>query len=348
MTPFSWMAIMAFPPKRLLGAVLCAFICIATTSCGGGNESGDKPTSDLTTSLTIAEGLEQADSDESSPGKPGIASDGTNYLVVSCRELGLSRGIFGVLIRSGVPGPKFPIATVGNADCGAMGSPTASFDGTNHMVFYSHGDGLLRGARVSTVGVASEHPGFLLPGIVFGAVAAFDGTNYLVVATKFTSLSHDIYGWRVTSTGQILDEFPISSTLGSQFLPAVSFDGTNYMVVWTDQRMGGQNYDIYGARVTTSGTVLDPSGIPIATSSHAEEYPQLVFDGSNYMVVWERILLPASNPPTAFEIRGTRVSPAGVVLDGPSTSGGIAINTAADINKQYPTAVVEGNKLLVA
>lgn len=74
-----------------------------------------------TASLTIAEGLEQADSGESSPGRPGIASDGTNYLVVSCRELGPSRGIFGVLIRSGVPGPQFPIATVGNADCVGMG-----------------------------------------------------------------------------------------------------------------------------------------------------------------------------------------------------------------------------------
>ena len=301
-----------------------------------------------TTSLTIAEGLEQADSGESSPGKPDIASDGTNYLVVSCRELGPSPGIFGVLIRSGVPGPKFPIATVGNADCVGMGVPTASFDGTNYMVFYSFGDGLLRGTRVSTSGVVLDNSGFILPGIVPRAVVAFDGTNYLVVSTKVTSFSHDIYGWRVTPTGQVLDEFPISSAAETQFLPAVSFDGTNYMVVWTDQRMGGQNYDIYGARVTTSGTVLDPAGIPIATSSHAEEYPQLVFDGSNYMVVWETILLPASNPPTAFEIRGSRVSPAGVVLDGLSASGGIAINTAAGINKEYPTVVVEGNSLLVA
>lgn len=301
-----------------------------------------------TASLAIAEGLEQADSDESSPGRPGIASNGTNYLVVSCSELEASPGIFGVLIRSGVPGPKFPIATVGHADCSAMGVPTASFDGTNYMVFYSLGDGLLRGTRVSTSGVVLDNPGFILPRIVAGAVVAFDGTNYLVVSTKFTNLRHDIYGWRVTSTGQVLDEFPISSAAESQFLPAVSFDGTNYMVVWTDQRMGGQNYDIYGARVTTSGTVLDPSGIPIATSTHAEEYPQLVFDGSNYMVVWETILLPALNPPTAFEIRGARVSPAGVVLDGLSASGGTAINTAGGVNKQYPTVVVDGNTLLVA
>lgn len=300
-------------------------------------------------SLTIAEGLEQANSDESSPGKPGVASDGTNYLAVSCSELGPTPGIFGVLIRSGVPGRKFPIATVGNAHCGtgAMGSPTTSFDGNNYMVFYSLGDGLVRGARVSTAGIVLDNSGFLLPGITPGAVVAFDGTNHLVVSTKFTNFSHDIYGWRVTPTGQVLDEFSISSQAGSQFLPAVSFDGTNYLVVWTDQRVGSGVFDVYGARVTTSGAVLDPSGIPIANSLHAEQHPQLIFDGSNYMVVWETILFP-SNLPTVFEIRGSRVSPAGVLLDGLSASGGIAINTAAGVNKGYPTVVVDGNRLLVA
>jgi hypothetical protein len=44
-------------------------------------------------------------------------------------------------------------------------------------------------------------------------------------------------------------------------LPRVAFDGTNYLVAWEDERSGSQ--DIYGARVTRGGVVLDPAGFLI-------------------------------------------------------------------------------------
>ena len=50
-----------------------------------------------------------------------------------------------------------------------------------------------------------------------------------------------------------------------QTAPAVAWSGTNHLVVWTDFR-GGRNYpDVYGARVTGAGELLDPAGIRIAT-----------------------------------------------------------------------------------
>ena len=63
---------------------------------------------------------------------------------------------------------------------------------------------------------------------------------------------------------QLEDElgFPISNAPSSQWGPHIAFDGTNAFVVWSDGRSG--NGDIYGARVSQAGTVLDPQGIAVS------------------------------------------------------------------------------------
>lgn len=46
--------------------------------------------------------------------------------------------------------------------------------------------------------------------------------------------------------------------------------------------------DIYGARLNTEGSVLDPTGILIAIADSQVTYPQVVFDSAFYVVVWQR------------------------------------------------------------
>lgn len=58
-------------------------------------------------------------------------------------------------------------------------------------------------------------------------------------------------------------EFPICAADSDQLYPDVAFDGTNFWVVWGDKRSGISQ--IYGARVTPQGVLLDDSGILLAS-----------------------------------------------------------------------------------
>lgn len=141
--------------------------------------------------------------------------------------------------------------------------------------------------------------------------AAFDGTNYLVVWEDWRNES-DLYCARVAANGSVLDQFPIlvSAAEGHQSYPQVAFDGTNYLVVWEDWRRGVYS-DIYGARVSTSGTVLDPNGLPITAATDDQTVPAVAFDGENYLVVWQDYRNGSNN-----DVYGGRVTPQGVPLDG--------------------------------
>jgi hypothetical protein len=97
----------------------------------------------------------------------------------------------------------------------------------------------------------------------------------------------DVYGARISSVGVLVDTIPIVIASGSyrQWYPSVAFDGANYLVVWQDNRNGYA--DIFGARVTQNGAVLDPTGIPLCTAPSGQYKPRIGFDGQNYCVVWE-------------------------------------------------------------
>jgi len=123
---------------------------------------------------------------------------------------------------------------------------------------------------------------------------------------------------------------------GYQFAPAVAFDGTNYLVAWQDGR--GTYYDVYGARVSPAGAVLDPAGIAISTAGNHQEAPSVTFDGTNHLGAWQD-----SRSGTSWDTYGARVSPAGAVLD----PGGLAISTESG-QQLTPTLAFDGTNYLVA
>lgn len=138
---------------------------------------------------------------------------------------------------------------------------------------------------------------------------------FMVVWTRKTPSGFDIYGARVTRDGKVMegDEegIPISRASNDQMLPSVTWNGDSFFVVWQDRR-SGKAWDIYGARITPEGQVLDPNGIPIsiARPNYDQAAPVVSFDGENCLIVWQ-----GKRSPKIWNIYFTRVSKDGIVLD---------------------------------
>lgn len=133
-----------------------------------------------------------------------------------------------------------------------------------------------------------------IPGDNFSPSIASNGSLSLAVWYRSTPSGLDIYGVRMTSSGDILgDEIPICTAPNDQMFPVVLWDGENFFVVWQDKR-SGKRWDIYGAWITIDGQVMDSAGnptdgIPIAvgTSTYDQVSPVLSYDGENYLVAWQ-------------------------------------------------------------
>jgi YD repeat-containing protein len=164
---------------------------------------------------------------------------------------------------------------------------------------------------------------------------AWNGDVWLVVwqESRGTSTGLDIYGTRVDKTGAVLDPtgIPISAVTGGQTFPAVAWGGSAFLVTWTDRRSGVD--DIYGARVSGLGTLLDLTGIPISTAPNGQTASTVTWDGAGYLVAWQD-----ARPVTTTDIYATRVTTAGSVQD----PGGVVVTTAAG-NQSGPAAAGYGS-----
>ncbi|KPJ59272.1 MAG: hypothetical protein AMJ46_11935 [Latescibacteria bacterium DG_63] len=219
-------------------------------------------------------------------------------------------------------------------------SPAVTFDGRNYLVVWSDsrdpaGSDIF-GARVDTSGTVLDHFGIPIcsaTGNQGYPEVAFDGTNYLIVWVDYrNTVDSDIYAARMDTLGTVLDAegFPVSTAVHDQLDPVVAFDGTNYLVAWSDHRVD-PSIDVYGARVTPSGTVLDTAGIAISTAVNDQAYPDIVFNGTNYYVVWE------DNRIGVRDIYGARIDTSGTVRD----SDGVAVSMATSTQRS-PAVTFDG------
>jgi len=191
---------------------------------------------------------------------------------------------------------------------------------------------------VTKAGTVLNSSGVLVATFASTPALVFDGTNYLAVWTDTRSAVGTIAGSRVSTAGTALDNprIVISTAANAQMAPAVAFDGTNYLVVWVDNRAGGST-DIYAARLSPTGTILDGSGIPISVAPGDQTAPAVVFDGTNYLVAWVD-----GRSGTATDIFGSRVTKAGSVLD--TTGIPISLGTG---NQTAPALSSDGTNDLV-
>ncbi|MEO0080107.1 MAG: hypothetical protein ABIK44_05470 [candidate division WOR-3 bacterium] len=261
---------------------------------------------------------------------PAIAFDGTNWLVVWQDKRGDREAVWGARVNSaGVLLDSGNILIADDAD--ARYRPSVAFNGTCYLVVWhddrnaSHD---IYGARVTPAGVVLDPEGIPISTAGnaqrYPAVAAGGGDFLVVWQDKRNTASWDIYGSRVNSAGVVLDTagIAISTAPRDQEYPQVASNGTDYLVVWSDRRDDSLTAkDVYAARVTTQGVVLDPQGIAIANLSENQEWPGVASDGTNWLVVWED-----SRSVGDCNIYGARVSGTGIVLD----PNGVPVVATAD------------------
>jgi large repetitive protein len=147
---------------------------------------------------------------------------------------------------------------------------------------------------------------------------------------------------RVGTDGSVLDPagVTISPSAHGAAEPPIAFDGTNYLVAWDDNRNDPWG-DIFAARMSPAGAVLDPSGIAVAANSSpaglAQREPSVAANGS-FLVAWrdDRRRGVAAD---GADIFAAQVNSDGAVLD-PS---GISLTDSATYDSQPAVAPGAGD-----
>ena len=173
---------------------------------------------------------------------------------------------------------------------------------------------------------------------------ATNGTVSLVIWEDRRNGNFDIFGAIVdNATGNVtVGDIAICTVAGDQGRPAVAFDAatSQFLVVWGDDRIA-TDANIFGARVSPAGAVLDPDGVAISSAAGGQFAPRLTFLAGTALVVWEDRRLDPQG-----DIFGARVTIAGAV----TVVGGTAfsISGAAPGQQNEPVVAVVKNGFLVA
>jgi len=245
---------------------------------------------------------------------PSVAADDANFLIactatdtltyaqcVGCVRISPE----GAVLDSGIFFPLGPDAQSG---------PSGASDGIDFLAAWLDGSGI-SAARISADGAVLDPVGFTVNGTrgsKSDLTTGFGDSLYLVAWAGYRSTTgSDIYCARVSLDGQVLDTdgIVVCNESLSQVYPDVSFDGQNFLVVWQDYRSMTSG-NIYGARVSPSGVVLDPNGFVVAAADTFDDAaPAACFTGTDHLVVWQ-----GYNYNTGTEnIYGALVSPDGSV-----------------------------------
>lgn len=137
------------------------------------------------------------------------------------------------------------------------------------------------------------------------STVAWDGSVFLVAWER----SDDIYGIRLGPDGSVLDPdpFPIVVAEGNKRDLRVASLGDGFLLVWKDERLGSG--DIYAARVTSEGSVLDPSGYVVSAAPGEQDAPAVAPNGAGFLAAW------TDRRDGRSDVYAARIAGDGTVLD---------------------------------
>jgi len=264
-----------------------------------------------------------------------VAFDGTNYFVVWESPQGSTNG-FKITGRFISPAGDFVGEPVVIIPRYGMSDVKIAWNGLNYLIVYQNlvGSGPLSGKIVTKTGTLG--PEFTITpylGNYFGFDICSNGTGFLV--TWSGSNTPDIYGQRISSDGALIGEnFRISPEEKIQMRPSVTTDGRDYFVIWREDPVLNANiYDIYGARVTAEGVVLDNPPITISNAPGIQSDPKVMYGNGKFLAAWA----------TGNSIHAMRISNTGSLLDGPSENDGFVVSAVGS----SPSLGFDGTNWLV-
>lgn len=171
---------------------------------------------------------------------------------------------------------------------------------------------------------------------------AYNGTSHLVVwggdvdsptgpGILFSRL--DVSGTPIDTQPQLLQA---SGAVGGRI--SVASDNDGWFAVWDDSRSGVEH--IYGGRISSAGTLLDPEGFLISAGGATKEIqPTVAYGGGVYMVAWSDFRDAGT---VDADIYAARVLADGTVQD----PGGVLISNDTDANE--PTLAYDGANFMLA
>jgi probable HAF family extracellular repeat protein len=278
---------------------------------------------------------------------PVVGWNGQNWLVVWMTERGTDRYRHDVMAARVAPDGRVlddpPIMVNPAGTSINLYTPwSVSSDGTNWVVVWRGVDDLegiftIDGARVSPDGTVLDAGGKRLRHDTWNSAPtsadlAFAGDMHLLTWLELDPVRID---WVVRGQRLTLGLDPIGAPFtinlyepSSPNAPRVASDGSGFLVVWSENRYYAAA-QLFGARVSHTGQVLDPDGIPITDHAFYTRFaPDVCWDGADYVVGYNK-----GGADLDDDIFATRVSSGGAVLDpaGFLVKGGAATQSQAAV-----------------
>lgn len=194
-------------------------------------------------------------------------------------------------------------------------------DGTNWIVAWGTGgyESTINAARITPEGVLldtggqgkilyDDEPYFTAP---FAVDIAHIGNQIMIVWEALNGIRAKRLNSNLDSTDAV--SFKVNLVANSDAnAPHIATDGTNYFVTWIEDRFAYT--EIFGARISQNGQVLDQNGILLSGINTNYTFPgssSLCFDGVNYVAAFHS---RTGGLPSVETIKAVKVSPAGAVL----------------------------------
>jgi hypothetical protein len=224
-------------------------------------------------------------------GPVSVAAGGGGFAIAAVALAAGNRDVRAVRVSSaGQAGALVPL------DSGAgetAGGPTVAWNGTGFHALWSVDqvvDGRhaprLAGSVLDAAGMHSWTPLVTRPArnpflaatgaaplLLWSQIESWDGTG--------TPVDGDLWITPMTGAPHL-----VAAGTNAQSVPVVAWNGHHLLVAWEDRRDDRMEADIYAGRLDDQGTILDGTGVPIATGPGPQQAPAVSWDGQHFVLAW--------------------------------------------------------------